>query len=292
MKLLDIPFTDLETNADLTRSRSSKVFEEHLRASIEEMGIAEPLKVAAMPSGKYVVIDGIMRLRAIASIREDDPDAFDMVPGYVVDYAQRYEIRFQTDIYQDLLPSQLATLVEHLHESENVRKIDIARYIGVSPATLRNYTGLARLIERGGLFARVVELMDVGVMPASNPYAWLRLTPEGLEFALSHEFSGGGAVEAWIDERIAQARAGVVAPYHLKMVEEATNNLRPEHYREDEEVRTKKKELGLRRASRMGRSDTSVADTEAAIARLAHVEEQSEDRVLQVAARAMAVYLA
>ena len=45
--------------------------------------------------------------------------------------------------------------------------------------TLRNYTGLWRLLQRGGLFAKVVELMDVEVIPSSNPYAWLRLTPNG-----------------------------------------------------------------------------------------------------------------
>ena len=56
----------------------------------------------------------------------------------------------------NLLPSQLAALVEHLHKAERVRKADIARYIGVSPTTLRNYTGLWRLLQRGELFAKIV----------------------------------------------------------------------------------------------------------------------------------------
>lgn len=214
----------------------------------------------------------------------------------ILDYAQRYEIRFQTDIYQDLLPSQLATLVEHLHENENVQKNEIARYIGVSPATLRNYTGLARLMKRGGLFARIVDLMDVGVMPASNPYAWLRLTPEGIEFALFQEFSEGEPVEEWIDERIGQARAGRIAPYALKFVEDATNTLEDEHYQQAPEVRHKKKELGKLRTLRMGTPDTAAADTSAsetaaALENLTRVEEQSKERVLQVAARGMADYL-
>src|SRR4029077_13325956 len=114
-----------------------------------------------------------------------------VIAAYLLDYDKRFEFRYQSDIYQDLLPSQLATLVEHLHKFENIRKIDIARYIGVSPATLRNYTGLWRLMESGGLFARIVELMDVGVFPASNPYAWLRLTDEGLERALREKFAKG-----------------------------------------------------------------------------------------------------
>src|SRR5690606_9014917 len=123
----------LVTSPDLSRSRSSKVFEEHLQASIRQMGLAEPLKVAVLPSGQYLVIDGVFRLRAIQAIHAEDEGTFSQVPVYLVDFSQRYEIRYQTDIYQDLLPSQLATLVEHLHQAEGVRKRDLARYIGVSP---------------------------------------------------------------------------------------------------------------------------------------------------------------
>src|SRR5215475_1244603 len=169
---------------ELRRSGSAKQFEDRLRASIEEIGLAEPLKVAQLPTGNYLIVDGTMRLRAIQAIREDHPERFETVPAYLTDYERRFEIRYQTDIYQDLLPSQLASLVEHLHQSARVKKADIARYIGVSPATLRNYTGLWRLVHRGGLFARIVELMDAEVLPASNPYAWLRLTPDGLRHVL------------------------------------------------------------------------------------------------------------
>ena len=290
MKLINIPTGSLVTSPDLSRSRSSKVFEEHLRASIEEMGLAEPLKVAPMPSGEYLVIDGVFRLRAIQAIRTMDPSAFAYVPAYVVDYSRRYEIRYQTDIYQDLLPSQLATLVEHLHQTESVRKVDIARYIGVSPATLRNYTGLWRLIRRGGLFARIVELMDVGVIPASNPYAWLRLTAEGLRHVLETEFSEGDRAEDWIDSRIARARRGDVAPYQLKTVEAATHALPAEFYREEEEVRSLKRELGLRRAA--GRAAVARDfDASAAIENLARVSECASEPVLQLAARSLAAYL-
>jgi hypothetical protein len=291
MKLIDVPIDRLAISSDLSRSRTSKVFEEHLRLSIDEMGLAEPLKVAAMPSGDYLVIDGQFRLRAIQKLRESDESRFATVPAYVVDYAQRFEIRYQTDIYQDLLPSQLAALVEHLHQAENVRKVDIARYIGVSPATLRNYTGLWRLIQRGGLFSRIVDLMDVGVMPSSNPYAWLRLTPEGLEFALESEFTGGESAYDWIEARIARARHGDVAPFQLKAVEAATNALPADCYREDEEVRNLKRELGLRRAASSEGPPGFDFDASKAIDHLLSVSKRSEEPVIQVAAEALAGYL-
>src|SRR6185312_14496196 len=191
---------ELQLSTALSRSGSAKQFEERLKSSIEEIGIAEPMKVAPLPEGGYVVIDGMMRLRAVRAIRNKQPERFQTVAVYVFDYERRFEIRYQSDIYQDLLPSQLAMLVEHLHKAEHVRKIDIARYIGVSPATLRNYTGLWRLMERGGLFARIVELMDVGVFPSSNPYAWLRLTDDGLGKVLSEQFAKDKPIDRWITE--------------------------------------------------------------------------------------------
>ncbi len=260
IEFIEIKPGQLVVSPELARSRSSKVFEERLRASIEEMGLAEPLKVARLPSGKYLVIDGMIQLKAIQAIRAADAATFQTIPAYVVDHSRRYELRYQTDIFQELLPSQLATLVEHLHEAENVRKVDIARYIGISPATLRNYTGLWRLIKRGGLFSRIVELMDVGVIPASNPYAWLRLTKEGMRYVLEESFTNGLPIEKWIDERIARARRGDIAGYQISYIEAVTDSLLPNYYRESQEVRSAKRELGLRRAGKI-RKQTEVRDT-------------------------------
>jgi len=290
MKLVDISPHDLVISAELARSRTSKVFEERLRASIEEIGLAEPLKVACLPSGKYLVVDGMLRLRAIEAIRRVDKSAFASVPAYVVDHERRYELRYQTDIYQDLLPSQLASLVEHLHQAEHIRKVDIARYIGVSPPTLRNYTGLWRLIRRGGIFTRIVDLMDVGVIPASNPYAWLRLTADGLRYALETYFSDCQRAEEWIDERIALARRGDVAPYAIKYVEAVTNSLPARCYREAAEVRNLKRQLGLRRSAAAKRPPT-IGDRREAMTNLTRVSERSPDRVLRAAAKSLSTYL-
>jgi hypothetical protein len=290
MKLIEVGVEQLVVSPDLVRSRGAKVFEDRLRASIDQVGLAEPLKVAPLPTGKYLVIDGMIRLRAIKKLRRTDDTRFTTIPAYVVDHARRYELRYQTDIYQDLLPSQLATLVEHLHEAENVRKVDIARYIGVSPPTLRNYTGLWRLIQRGGLFTQIVELMDVGVFPASNPYAWLRLTDNGLREILEVHFSEGEAAEDWIQNRIARARRGDVAPYPLNEVELATGSLPAKFYRETEDVRSRKRDLGLRRAASI-RTATRPVDVQEAIDNLSRVSARSHDRVLREAAKSLKAYL-
>lgn len=290
MKLIYVTPDELVVSPELSRSHKSRVFEERLQASIQEMGLAEPIKVAPLPSNKYLIVDGILRWQAIERIRAADKTLFRTIPAYIVDPQRRFEIRYQTDVYQDLLPSQLAMLVEHLHEAEQVRKVDIARYIGVSPATLRNYTGLWRLIERGGLFERIVELMDVGVLPASNPYAWLRLTCRGLECVLEVSFTDGEAIGEWIDSRIARARRGDVASYSLKYIEVATGSLPSFLYREAEDVRAMKRDLGLRRAAAIPKS-MATDEVRRAMNNLLRVSEQSHDPVLRVVAHSLTVYL-
>jgi hypothetical protein len=291
MKLVQLGRGDIELSPELSRSRSStKQFEERLHASIEEIGLAEPIKVARTPRGTYLVVDGNIRMSAIDAIRKSDPSKFETVPAYEVDYDQRFEVRFQTDIYQDLLPSQLAALVEHLAKTEHIMKVDIARYIGVSPPTVRNYTGLWRMIQRGGLFKRLVELMDVGVIPASNPYAWLRLSTPGIREVLeSRAFSDGERAEDWIINRVAQARRGDIRPYPIKDIEVATNDLEPYCYREDEQVRSQKRDLGLRRSQPFKAKD--VQDTKAAVEHLKRVSRNSREPVLKGAAKALSGYL-
>lgn len=292
MKLIQVNPDDLRLSPELNRSGSAKAFEERLRSSIEEVGLAEPLKVARQPDGGYLVIDGNLRLRAIRFIREKNSSRFSKVAAYLLDYDKRYEIRFQSDIYQDLLPSQLATLVEHLHSTENVLKVDIARYIGVSPATLRNYTGLWRLMERGGLFAQVVELMDVGVFPASNPYAWLRLTDEGLRTVLVNQFSKSDEIYNWIADTVGSARAGGISTrYPLKYIELVTASLPAKCYRHGEDVRAIKRDLGLRRADTQGVRVPRI-DFQEAIEHLSKVSKRSQEPVLRSAAASFRAYLA
>lgn len=294
MKLVELDPTQLVISEDLTRSGSAKQFEERLKASIEEIGLAEPLKVALMPSGQYLVVDGTMRLKAISALRAADPAAFPTVPAYITEYEQRYEIRFQTDIYQDLLPSQLAALVEHLHKAEKVRKVDIARYIGVSPATLRNYTGLWRLRQRGGIFSRVVELMDVGILPSSNPYAWLRLTAPGIRRVLEESFADGERPDAWIDATIAAARQGHLSRFTTDFVETTTSGLGPSFYRENQDARAVKRDLGLRKGHADGtvvRPGARHRDARATIRHLNRVSSESPNVVLRMAALSLRAYL-
>jgi ParB-like nuclease domain len=287
MKLVEVAPEDLTVSSDLTRTGSAKAFSERLQASIDEIGLAEPIKVAPLPKGGYLVIDGGLRLQAIRALRKADPMRFRTIPAYLYDYKQRFEIRYQSDIYQDLLPSQLAQLVEHLHEAEHVRKLDIARYIGVSPATLRNYTGLARMIQRGGLFARVVALMDAGVFPSSNPFAWLRLSAKGIR-QVFEAFTKNESANSWIDASLNRVQQGHSVRYPADVVESVTGNLPDDCYQSSGEERSVKKGLGLQRTNRMKKK---LIDFAPAHKHLKWVSLRTKDPVLQMAAKTLAEYL-
>jgi hypothetical protein len=251
MKLIEIAPEELTLTSDLTRTGSAKAFAERLQASIDEIGLVEPIKVVPLPKGSYLVIDGGLRLQAIRAIRKENPARLKTIAAYLYDYEQRFEIRYQSDIYQDLLPSQLAQLVEHLHEAEHVKKLDIARYIGVSPATLRNYTGLARLMQRGSLFAQVVTLMDAEVFPASNPFAWLRLSTKGIRQVFEVFASKDVSPEGWIERNLDRARNGHAIRYPANVVEAVTGSLPDNCYQSSGEERSVKKDIGLQRTKRM-----------------------------------------
>ena len=287
LKIVHLNPESISISPELTRSVRSKQFEDRLKSSIEAGGLAEPLKVAPASGGGYVVVDGVLRLRAIMSIRKTGTRRFETIPAYVVDFCRRFEVRFQTDIYQDLLPSQLASLVEYLHEHEQISKTSIAQFIGISPATLRNYTGLWRLVQRGGLFAGLVDVMDIGLIPASNPYAWLRLTPHGIRTAIEQSFSNGQRAEDWIEAMKVSRDAS--NPYSIKFVEFTTAHLPSDCYREDEQVRAKKRDLGLRRAT--GTLRQSKPDSSDAISNLQRVATGSRDRVLRLAAASLQTYI-
>lgn len=288
MKIVQVAPEDLTVSKELTRAGSAKAFSERLQASIEEIGLAEPIKVTPLAKGSYLVIDGGLRLQAIRAIRKRDPNRFKKIPAYLYDYEHRFELRYQSDIYQDLLPSQLAQLVEHLHDAEHVKKIDIARYIGVSPATLRNYTGLARLMQRGGLFSKVVALMDAEVFPSSNPFAWLRLSVKGITRAFDVFAGKNEPARDWAEVILNQALQGRAVRYSPTVIESVTGSLPDDCYLSSGEERLAKKDRGLQRTKRMTKRAIDFAP---ARKHLKVVSVRSKDPVLQMAAKALAEYL-
>ena len=72
MKSTAVHPDQLWVSPELERSRADKQFEERLRASIDQIGLVEPLKVSSTGKGRYLIVDGVLRWRAIQAIRAAD----------------------------------------------------------------------------------------------------------------------------------------------------------------------------------------------------------------------------
>lgn len=132
--------------------------------------------------------------------------------------------------------------------------------------------------------------MDVDIFPSSNPYAWLRLTADGIEKVLLESFTDGAEPHSWIEQSASSARQGRPVRFPIKFVETVTASLPAQFYRVAPEVRNIKRDLGLRRG--VVPSSTKLArEREKAFTNLTRVSIQSPDPVLQSAANSLKEYL-
>jgi len=92
-----------------------------------------------------------------------------------------------------------------------------------------------------------------------------------------------------IERCVAGARKGETLRFPIKFVEATTDALPPAYYREGEEVRSVKRDLGLRRASQP--LPKVVIDFSDAFRNLSRVSRRSPDVVLRTAARSLHEYL-
>lgn len=114
--------------------------------------------------------------------------------------------------------------------------------------------------------------MDVEVIPSSNPYAWLRLTPAGLRKVIEDNFSEGELAETWVERAVKRARKGDKQRFPNKMVETITDVLPPEYYRVGEEVRSVKRDFGQRKGAAAASASKEPADPENALFSLSQHE--------------------
>ena len=143
-------------------------------------------------------------------------------------------------------------------------------------------------------------------------YAWLRLTASGLRHVLVQSFCEDGETpDEWIDRTVLEARHGSVQRVPTAVVESTTADLDPLYYREDEDLRLVKKDLGLRRATNLTLPEMPEPEvpepvaprtaapanaphrrgTVAARRHLSQVIRNSREPVLQAAARSLTEYL-
>ena len=119
----------------------SKDSEKFLKESIKIVGMREPLLV----NENRELIDGYRRYYAIKDLQKLDmlPPSIDIskIPCIIAS-TKAYnpaDLRIQSDVRQDLTPSQEAYYYGELFKTRSINKNDLAKMIGISPMSISNY---------------------------------------------------------------------------------------------------------------------------------------------------------
>ena len=178
-KVLFLPIAAISPNPDQPRTCFSREGLEELAASIQELGVLQPLSVRRSKNGGYELISGERRLRAsrMAGLTEVpcilvsvDSQGSSLLA--LVENLQRRDLNFVEEA------TALAKLIETYHLSQE----EAARRIGKSQSAVANKLRLLRLeepelqrmaarhvAEQGLTVARTEEYVETLLHPADKP---------------------------------------------------------------------------------------------------------------------------
>lgn len=124
---------------------------DELAASIEQLGIIQPITVRAMDSGQFEVISGERRLRAARRA------GLKRVPAYVreADIEAMLEMAIVENVQREALnPIEIALGYQRLIEECGLKQDDVAQKVGKNRTTIANFLRLLKLPPRGQAMLR------------------------------------------------------------------------------------------------------------------------------------------
>lgn len=184
LETIDVP-EDVERPAD-------RVADDQLLRSIEAGGIQQPLVVIPGKGRKFLLIDGLRRLRAARALKlKTVPAVIDAPPSGLDAGEYRRKLRFILDEHrQDLLPSQKAELIETLKKMFSMNHKQVSAYLGIDQDSVTNWLAVKHYIPP------VVQALDEGHLTMQAARTFDGMTPEGqakIWKAHSAELLKGGA---------------------------------------------------------------------------------------------------
>jgi len=144
-RVAEISITSIRPNPYQPRRDFSEKALDELAASIEQLGIIQPVTVRALGDGQFEIISGERRLRAArraglkripAFVREADSE--EMLEMAIVENVQREELN----------PVEIALGYQRLIEECDLTQAQVAERVGKNRATVSNFLRLLRLPPR------------------------------------------------------------------------------------------------------------------------------------------------
>lgn len=114
-----------------------------LKQSISEKGLIQPITVRRLPEGRYQIIAGERRFRAVSELE------FDLVPAYVLDVKSdedMLELSLVENIQrEDLNPIEVSLGFQRLIDECHLTQEEVAQKVGKERSTITNFLRLLKL---------------------------------------------------------------------------------------------------------------------------------------------------
>lgn len=192
--VVSLPLDQIQSNPDQPRRYFDEQALGELAASINEIGLLQPILVRPSSSGGYQLIAGERRLRAarmaglgvvpVVVRDEDDPDGSSLVSA-LIENVQR----------EDLSPLEEATGYQALLEEHEMTHEAVATAVGKSRSAISNAIRLLQLP------APVQRMVDRGELSAGHGRALLGID----DTAYQEHLAGRVATEEWSVRRLEEA---------------------------------------------------------------------------------------
>ena len=182
-RITEVELARIAPNPGQPRKTFSEASIDELAATIEEVGLLQPIILRRSEDGGYVIVAGERRWRACKKLAWTSMDAI------VVDGKNADEISIIENMQREnLKPLEEAEAVETLIKNHSYTQEDAARILGKSRSSITELLGLLRLPETIRIECRTFDI------PKSTLLAISRMGPEEQEAAFEAAKSGGMSV--------------------------------------------------------------------------------------------------
>lgn len=207
-RFVDLPIDGIKPNPDQPRSRFDDEALNELAASINEVGVLQPIVVSRDEDGTHFLIAGERRWRAA---RRAGMDTIPAVVRGATGETTLVEALVENVQRQDLTPLEEAHAYKQLLENTGMKQEQVAQRVGKSRSAVSN---TLRLLQLPGT---VQSLIDSGDLSAGHARALLGLEDEKYAAYLAEKASSEGWSVRQVEEAV-RSRREMGAPTTAKSV--------------------------------------------------------------------------
>lgn len=217
----EVPLSQIEANPNQPRREFDETALRELAASIEQIGIVQPITLRQVDDDHYQIIAGERRWRAsqIAGL--------EAIPAYIRTISDEnvMEMALVENIQrEDLNAIEIALAYQHLLEGSGMTQEKVAERVGKSRTAVTNYLRLLRLPAQVQMALQKKEI-DMG-----HARAILSIESPSMQLKLFNETQKNGYSVRKVEERAAQMKDGTDAAGNGTKTQTSSRQKLPEEY--------------------------------------------------------------